>query len=166
MAYFSFCDPRLDEIYRYWLSKRRDGGPPRRADIKPGELGAAIRHLNLIEVLREEGKPLAFRHRLVGTYHSDWLGRDVTGRILDETLYGPATEEIVATMTRIVETARPYRRVARLDWNNQKFVVMEAVEMPLTDETGAVAMIMRGAVFRHAAGEAGPRMTFEPLPLD
>lgn len=165
VAFPSFGDPRLDEIYRYWLSKRRDGALPRRADIKPGELGAVIRHINLVDVIREPGKPLQFRHRLMGTGISEWLGQDLTGKLVDETIYGPAAGAIIASLAKIVETAQPYHRLAPLDWNNRKFALAESVELPLSGDTSEVAMILRGAVYRHRAGEA-PQNLFEPLPLD
>ena len=160
-----FGDPVLGDIYRYWLSKRRDGRPPRRAEIKPGEMGAALRHINLLDVIREPGKPLQFRHRLVGTGIIEWLSLDATGRMLDEALYGPATADIIATLTRIVETAQPHHRLAVLDWNNRKYALMESVDLPLSDENYDVAMILRGAVYRHAT-RRDPEPLFEPLPLD
>jgi len=100
----TFGNPVLGDIYRYWLSKRRDGKAPRRADIKPGELGAALRYINLLDVIREPGMPLKFRHRLVGTGIIEWLSLDATGRMVDETLYGPAAADIIHSLTRIVES--------------------------------------------------------------
>ncbi len=160
----SFGDPVLDHIYRYWLSKRQDGRAPRRADIKAGELGGAIRHLNIIDVVREAGTPMQFRHRLIGTGILEWLNMDATGRMLDESLYGPDAAAIVASLTRIAETARPFHRLARLDWNNRKFALMESVELPLSDERHDVAMILRGAVYRHAAA-GDPQPMFDELPV-
>lgn len=165
MAFPSFGDPLLGEIYRYWLSKRRDGRLPRRADIKPGELGAPIRHLNLLDVIREPGHPLKFRHRLVGTGIIDWLGADFTGKMVDENLYGAAAEDIATSLTRIVETAQPFHRLAPLDWNNRKFALMESVELPLSGETDEVTMILRGAVYRHRT-DPETKPLFEPLPMD
>ncbi len=161
----NFGDPVLGDIYRYWLSKRRDGRAPRRADIKPAELGGAIRYINLLDVIREPGKPLQFRHRLVGTGIIEWLSLDATGRMVDETLYGPDVAQIVASLTRIVETGQPHHRVAPLDWNNQKYALMESVDLPLSDETHDVAMILRGTFYRHVTGK-NPEPLFEPLPLD
>ena len=61
--------------------------PQRRADIKPQELGpAALRQINILDVIRELGKTLQFRHRLVGTGITEWLSRDATGQMVDETL--------------------------------------------------------------------------------
>jgi hypothetical protein len=166
VAYPAFDDPKLGEIYRYWLSRRRDGELPRRADIRPAELGALVRHLNLIDVIREPGKALQYRHRLVGTHNIEWLGRDVTGRMMDESLYGSATGDILASLGRIVAEARPFYRRNRMDWNNQKFLAHEAVEMPLSDDTNTVAMILRGASFRPVASQNDLPPVFEPLPLD
>lgn len=140
-----FTDHRLEDIYRYWRSKRGKRAMPARSDLRPSELGAALRLLNLVDVFHN---PLRFRHRLVGTEHVEWLGRDATGRYLDEALYGPATGEILGSLTTIVTQKRPYRRRSRLDWNNQKWLEMEAVELPLGDADGEVQMILRGAVFK------------------
>jgi len=106
--------------------------PQRRADIKPQELGpAALRQINILDVIRELGKTLQFRHRLVGTGITEWLSRDATGQMVDETLYGADAAKIVASLGRIVETVQPHHRQARLDWNNRKYALMESVELPL-----------------------------------
>lgn len=156
----SFSDPRLDALLQYWLDKRGSRLMPGRADIKPGQMGSLLRLLNLIEV---EHQPLRFRHRLVGSDTIQKLGRDATGRVLDESLYGGSTPEILASLARVALEARPYRRVARLDWNNQPHLVMEAVELPL-GENGVVQMILRGAVF-HLAQSGGLRPQYEPIEL-
>ena len=153
-----FSDHRLEIIYHYWRGKRVGNRLPQRADIRPSELGPALRLLNLVDVLHH---PLRFRHRLVGTEHVEWLKRDATGRFLDDTLYGDATGEIVGAFTTIVRERRPYFRRSRLDWNNQKWLEMEAVELPLGDAAGEVGMILRGAVFRPI--RLTQRMEFIPL---
>lgn len=163
MSTSRFGDPRLDEIFAYWLSKRHDGNPPGRADIKPGEIRGAVRHVNLVDVVREPGKPLQFRHRLIGSHNIEWLGRDSTGLMLDEKLYGDAAAGFIASFVRIVEEARPFHRINRLDWNNQKFLLQESVELPLADESGQIAMILRGAVFRHVADGDPVEPVFEPI---
>jgi hypothetical protein len=167
VAFPSFGDPVLTDIYRYWLSKRRDGRAPRRADIKASELGPPIRNLNIIEVLRPPGGALAFRHRLVGTGIIEWLSHDATGKMVDDALYGEAAAaEIIATLTRIAQTALPYHRTARLDHNSRKFALMESVELPLSDDTHDVAMILRGVTYRHIAAGTEPELFFKPLPLE
>ena len=153
-----FSDHRLETIYRYWRSRRGNRDLPQRADIRPSELGSALRLLNLIDVMHN---PLRFRHRLVGSEHVEWLGRNATGRFLDDALYGDATGEIIGAFTTIVQERRPYFRRSRLDWNNQKWLEMESVELPLGDADGEVNMILRGAVFRPI--RLTQRMEFIPL---
>ncbi len=153
-----FSDRRLEDIYRYWRFRRGDRLMPSRNDIRPSELGAALKLLNLVEVFH---KPLRFRHRLVGTEHVERLHRDATGRYLDASLYGPATQEILDAFETIVREKRPYRRRSRLDWNSQPWLEMDAVELPLGDAHGEVNMILRGAVFRSL--RLSTRMEFEPL---
>lgn len=163
----SFGDPLLGTIYRYWLSRRRGATPPRRADIKPQELGGdALRQLNILDVVREAGKPLQFRHRLVGTGITEWLSRDATGQMVDENLYGPEAAKIAASLARIVETGLPHHRVARLDWNDRKYALMESVEMPLSDDNHDVAMILRAASYRPVGDLEKLRQFFEPIAVD
>lgn len=156
----SSLDPRLRELVQYWLDRRDGRVMPSRADIKPTQMGSLLRLLNLIEVERE---PLRFRHRLVGSEKILKLGRDATGQMLDEKLYGSNAPKILASLMHVVEEVRPYRRVERLDWNNQPHLEMESVELPLGDN-GVVCMILRGAVFRQAKSD-GPLLQFEPLVL-
>lgn len=153
-------DSRLNELLEYWLEKRGTRAMPGRADIKPTQMGSLLRMLNLIEV---EHHPLRFRHRLVGTDTIQRLGRDATGRVLDESLYGADTPQILETLARLVREARPFRRLARLEWNNQPHMEMESVELPL-GENGNVQMILRGSVFRQAQSETA-RLLFEPLKI-
>jgi hypothetical protein len=162
----SFGDPKLNDIYGYWLSKRRGGKPPRRADIKAQELPpGALPQINILEVVREPEKPLQFRHRLVGTGITAWLSRDATGLMVDEALYGADAVKIVASLNRIVETVQPHHRIARLDWNDQHYALAESVEMPLSDDTHDVAMILRGVTYRPVNHAEPLRQFFEPLPL-
>ena len=157
-----FGNPRLDDIFCYWLSKRRGEHPPLRANIRQSELDAAVRHLKIIDEEREPGKPLQFRHRLIGTHNIEWLGRDYTSQMLDENLYGAAAPALVASFIRYVEEALPYHRRTRMDWNYQKFIPHESVELPLSDETHKVSIIPRGGVFRLAVAGDRTQEIFEP----
>jgi len=109
-------------------------------------------------------EPLGFRHRLIGTEIVDKLGRDATGHWVDAELYGEAAPQIFDGLRVIVEEMRPYRRLTRLDWHTRNWLGMEAVEMPLVDETGAVNKILRGASYFVAADvPSGLRCAAFPL---
>ena len=137
-----FGDERLARLYRYWWQKRGSRVAPNRADLNPAEIPDLLPILNLIDVA---WRPLAFRHRLVGTELVERLGRDATGKAVAGDLYGPAAPEIFETLGRLVAEVRPYRRRARLVWHRRNWLTMEAVELPLVDDTDGVVMILRGA---------------------
>lgn len=156
-----FRDPRLERLYAYWLKKKADRPAPMRADLDPAEIKHFLPILNLLDVRHE---PLGFRHRLIGTEIVDKLGRDATGHWVDAELYGEAAPQIFDGLRVIVEEMRPYRRLTRLDWHTRNWLGMEAVEMPLVDETGAVNKILRGASYFVAADvPSGLRCAAFPL---
>ncbi len=163
-----FSDPRLGRLYAYWRSKRTEGGPPRRRDLDPIEIPDLLPILHLIDVLWE---PLRFRHRLVGTEVVRYMARDVTGRMVDESLYGPATDEIFDSLAMLVAECRPYRRQSRLDWHDRHWLAMESVELPLMGDAGEVVMILRGSSFTPLANRghdhplAVERLRLQALPI-
>ncbi|SMF14550.1 PAS domain-containing protein [Tistlia consotensis] len=154
------ADPRLVLLYDYWASKC-DGRPaPRRQDIDPLEIPRLLPILHLIAV---EHDPLVFRHRLIGTDIVEKMGRDATGQPVGVGLYGPAAAEIVETLTTIVEEVRPYRRRARLDWHDRRWLTVESLELPLVDAGGRVSTILRGAAFGGTRPPQAERLRFEPF---
>lgn len=155
-----FGDERLARLYRYWWQKRGGGVAPHRSDLNPAEIPDLLPILHLIDVRWE---PLSFRHRLVGTEIVERLERDVTGKEVTADLYGKAAGELLATLEQLAREVRPFRRRARLDWHRRDWLTMETVELPLVDDSGRTAMILRGASFAALAGESPERMEFEPL---
>jgi len=79
-------------------------------------------------------------------------------------LYGPATAEVIETLSQVPRTVRPHRRRARLDWHPCNWLTMESLELPLLDEQGRVAMILRGSSFRLGRPLIGARLAYDPLP--
>ena len=162
-----FNDPRLTRLYEYWWARRRSDLPPRRRDLDPIDLPGLLPILHLIDVM---WRPLRFRHRLVGTEIVRHMGRDVTGRVLDESLYGPATNEILDSLTSLAMERRPYGRQARLDWHGRQWLAIESVELPLVDDDGQVTMILRGCSFETVdpteglQRAPGARLRLWPLP--
>ena len=158
-----FADPRLSCLLDYWLEKRGDRPAPLREDIEPLEIPRLLPILHLIDVVQD---PLHFRHRLVGTELVDKMSRDVTGLDVDASLYGDAAPEIIETLKTIVAEARPYHRLARLDWYERSWMTMESLELPLLDTDGRVAVILRGATFGVVRPPLERRLFFEPLVLE
>ncbi len=155
-----FSDERLARLYRYWSEKCRGRPAPHRGDLQPNEIPDLLPIVHLIDV---GWNPMSFRHRLVGTELVERLERDVTGKTVDETLYGDATTEIVADLSRIATEARPYRRQNRLTWHARDWLVIESIEMPLIDDAGRVAMILAGRVVSTPQRSAPDKIEFVPL---
>jgi hypothetical protein len=158
----TLSDTNLKRLLAYWTTKRGIQLAPHRSDLDPLEIPSLLPIINLIDVLYE---PLRFRHRLVGTAVTHALGRDATGRFVEGDLYGPATQEVFDTLVRITVEKRPFRRHSRLTWNGQKWLVMEAIELPLIDDDERVSMILRGSSFSYTDDSLIGRLSYEPLEL-
>lgn len=161
MAEAYFWDERLTRLYALWRERRGSGVAPRRVDLDPAEFPDLLPVLNLLDVRWE---PLRFRHRLVGAELVERLGRNARGKDVGEELYGPAAAEIFETLRTLAVELRPYRRRARLDWNGRRWLVMEAVELPLVDDGGRVDTIMRASSFTMPAEPSVERLEYWPLP--
>jgi hypothetical protein len=76
------CDRRIAELHRYWRSiSPAPGRLPGRQHFDPLAVPRLLRWLWLLDVHRN---PLRFRYRLVGTEHVLVVGRNLTGKWIDE----------------------------------------------------------------------------------
>src|SRR5947209_15482970 len=73
--------PLVRRFYEYWASVAPADGLPGRQHIEPEEIPALWSRMWLLDVSRD---PLRYRYRLCGTEMVRSLGREVTGRWLDE----------------------------------------------------------------------------------
>lgn len=73
--------PKLERLYRYWLSINPGNGLPGRQHVDPIAIPDLLPNIWLLDVQRE---PFRLRYRLVGTRIVERLGREVTGDWLDE----------------------------------------------------------------------------------
>jgi hypothetical protein len=157
-----FWDDRLETLLDYWNLKRGHRRAPSRRDLDPRDIARLLPCLHLIDVERE---PLRFRHRLVGSEVIDMLGRNATGQYFGNGLYGRAADEILDTMKTLASQIRPYRRRSRLEWHRADWLTMEALELPLIDESGQVNMVLCGRSFMLADPPLSTRLNFDPLPI-
>ena len=155
-----FNDNQLVIAYDYWQELRGMRVAPRREELNLRALASLLPRFNLLDVT---WAPLQFRHRLVGATYVEMMGRNVTGHLVDEELYGEAAHEIFETLQLVAEEIRPYRRLARLDWHDRNWLMQEAAEMPLVDEDGRVNMILRVSAFTPTKEIDTPRLSFLPL---
>ncbi len=124
-----FRDARLAHLFDYWRERRGNRPAPARRSIRPMEIPSILSIVHLIDVHED---PLAFRHRLIGSEVVEALGRDVTGKWVDEEIYGEMAGEVFDGLAAVAWEMRPYRRLSRLDWIARPWLAMESLEMPLS----------------------------------
>jgi len=106
--------PMVRRFYEYWLSVAPPGQLPGRQHVQPEELVPLLPRVWMLDIYRD---PLRFRFRLAGTNIVDSVGRELTGRWLDE-----AQPEMVATPMAydryrfVAETGRPTWRRGTIYW--------------------------------------------------
>lgn len=99
-------DSRLQELLAYWRERRRGRRFPARADIDPLDLRNLLGNINLIDVVRPDGKDgnakPRFRYRLFGSEFVFYHGGDLTGVWVDEIPNPVYREQLNALYTAVV----------------------------------------------------------------
>jgi hypothetical protein len=121
--------PDIQAIFRYWRSISPASGLPGRQHLNPADIKPLLPGVWLLDI---QPAPFRLRYRLVGTRVVYLIGRDVTGRWLDE-----AHEDIASKpgyydrYRRVVETGIPsWRRGLPVLSVLQDFGVIENLVMP------------------------------------
>ncbi len=105
---------KLHGIARYLESKRREDGCIYRADIDPViEIPRYVAMLVLIEQTFDSRR----RVRLIGTRAAETLGRDVTGRWIDELEQAPAPDSPANALDVVFGTDAMIFGRTHLPWN-------------------------------------------------
>lgn len=138
--------PTLRAALDVWTVARGSRPMPARVDIDPLRMPREILpHILLIEV--EHAPRQRFRWRLIGTHITGTLGRDSTGRYLDE-LYEPEAEACLLTGPRwAMEHRRPVRTLGSASLRDEPFLQLECIHMPLSDDGACVSMILTASVY-------------------
>ncbi|HEX7969213.1 MAG TPA: PAS domain-containing protein [Stellaceae bacterium] len=135
--------PTVRGLYDHWLSIHPAVGLPGRQHVDPGAIPQLLPHVFMVDVCRG---PLRFRYRLVGTEYVHLMGRDLTGRYLDEVHPG-FHGLILRQYVEAAEQRRPgYRKgpvmYARPD---RRYLGMERVILPLA-RNGSDVDVLLGAI--------------------
>lgn len=154
-------DPLLHELYAYWREKCQGRRMPRRRDIDPSEVALLLPHLLISEVV-EGGE--RFRFRLAGTAVTRVLGRDPTGRLVDEVTEG-AYRDFINGLHRTVcrEQASLFAESPHLAGARGQHYYAKRLLMPLSDDGIAVNQILSMLTFRFTA--RGRAMTVVDAPV-
>lgn len=144
------ADPRLRRLYDYWLSVHPPGGGlPGRQHIDPCDIAPLLRWIWMMDVHRE---PLRFRYRLLGTEQVSAMGRDFTGRWIDE-----AHEQFVSSVshaqyvTSVERGEIGYLKGSPPYHVTKDFVQVERLLVPLARNGGDVDILLAITVYLQGA---------------
>jgi hypothetical protein len=135
-------------LFDYWDRKRAGRPMPSRDDIDPLDIRDVMPSIIIVEI---EPEPLRFRYRLIGTRLTELVHRDVTGRYIDESLYGDNIDVVKGPFLEAYQTRAPVAVRGRLSWGNVERQAA-ALALPLSADGRTVNMV----VFAVDVGDLNP----------
>jgi hypothetical protein len=140
-------EPLLGALLDYWERKRGAQTMPSRGDIDPLDMPPRLLpHVQLVE--RGEGGRL--RLRLVGTAIVDAIGKDPTGRFLDDVFDADLRRFLGGLFGTAVRSRRPVVGQSWLRKAKGPDLGMRWLATPLSANGSDVTMILAAATFRSA----------------
>lgn len=137
--------PLVRDAYAYWVGKKNGDRLPARADIDPVDIPRILPHISLVEREAETGR---YRYRLFGSALVDILGREPTGKYLDEIYPDFEQSESRRYRDQVFEMGKPSHRIGRPSLRFPKdFVTVERLYLPLAEDGRRVDMVMGVLVF-------------------
>jgi hypothetical protein len=133
--------PALRGLRDYWKNLLGDRQMPARRDIDPIHIPKLLPHVSLADVFQN---PPSFRHRLLGTFITQFYERDSTGEWLDEKLYGDSTEEVFWFYQQTVLRRAPLAVRQTVPYIRKDWVTLEAILMPLSDDGDRINVLFGG----------------------
>ena len=103
-------DIRHQEFLAFWLSRRTGTGMVLKRSITPEVLKQILPNLILLESVEDKTRKYGrrFRHRLVGTVHHSFVGKELTGEWVDEVIPPDRNAQQEAQFARILTGRSPY----------------------------------------------------------
>jgi hypothetical protein len=141
-------DPLLREAYAYWRLKRDGRRMPARRQIDPAEVRPLLPHLLISEVVDPERR---FRYRLVGTAIARALGRDPTGRCVEEVTSGSYRDYITGLHCAVCRERAPVFAQSALQCGaGVGHRLARRLLLPLSEDDSTVNQILSLVVFQFA----------------
>jgi len=144
-------DPRLADIHRHWSSLRVGDEVPAADRFDPLDL---VPHLGDLFIVRVEpgpaGEKPVLRYTLIGTRLVETLGRDATGKPVQDTF--PADHPVRDVYRRLLEQRCPVRTHGRLDWVDKRHRAFESILLPLAGPDGGIVKVVGAAMYRRYDG--------------
>lgn len=121
---------RLNQGLAYWNRLRGARAMPSRADVDPLDLRGLLPYVYLLDV---EG-PSRYRYRLIGQDIIDNLKNNATGRIVDDSLFGEGTQEILAMYDHVAAQGEPVINRGRAFWVDNFWRRYTSLILPLSGD--------------------------------
>lgn len=148
-------EPQLSSLLDYWERSRGARTMPRRRDIDPVAMPPSLLpHLELVELIGDR-----LRYRLVGTAMVDAMGRDATGRFLDQVLSGTHERFVDRVHRTALETGRPVFCLCRLHRGENGEVVVRRIVVPLANDASAPHMTLSATSLGAGRRGSAPPLT-------
>jgi hypothetical protein len=133
------CSPAVRSMHAYWDRMRGDRPMPARRDIDPAEITRYLPGILLVDVRHD---PLDFTYRLVGTREVAARGNDPTGQRVAQHAFGESADEVLDNYRTVVAERTVLYDRERFTSKGGRFVQDESLFMPLSDDGGAVNMVL------------------------
>ena len=135
------CHPEIALIADYWRSIHPESGLPGRQHFDPVDVPPKL--LPSIRLLDVVGDPPRFRIRLMGTKMVAAIGRDHTGRWLDEVFAGFEKSSACLGLDTVVRTGQlNWRRGHPALLYGKEFMTIERIYLPFARDGRTVDMIL------------------------
>lgn len=100
----TIAEPRIRDVFRFWLEHRPYGGIPCKKDMNPARMPASALPNMFVYQIESDGR---IRIVLMGTEAASLFRRDETGLYLEETLPEHSGSQRMAMISKVVEKGVP-----------------------------------------------------------
>jgi hypothetical protein len=132
--------PRIRRLYDYWAAAAPCGVLPGRQHVEPADFPDLLPDIWLLDVQRD---PFRLRYRLAGTHVVNCVGRELTGRWMDQVQPLSMAPGYLDRYRDVVETGKPsWRRGPPRLHAERGYSVLENILLPLARDGKNVDMLL------------------------
>jgi len=137
--------PILQALFAYWSGRCGKRAMPDRRDIDPVTLPPfVLPNLAMFDLVEGARR---VRVRLLGTDVVARLGKDFTGRFIDEVMSGDYLDYISAMCREVHARRAPVYTENQFRWQVRQDIVTRRLLLPLTNGTDEPAILLAGMTF-------------------
>lgn len=140
----SFQSQEIAEFARVWAALSKNGTLPHRKQLEPLDIKPILPHTFIIGVSYEP-RP-RFTYRLIGTHIVETLGRDSTGKSLED--IHATTPEVIESLVDTVDRRRPLRTFGSVSWIDKEYLDFETGVFPFLTDDDRIGQLAGATVYR------------------